>query len=1010
MTTDVKTLVRQTLTVTRKELRGYFGSVVPTALIFIGTFLAATLFSFFWVDKFFARGIADVRPLFSWMPVLLLFLVAALTMRQWSEEQSSGTLEILLTLPVSTVQLVLGKFLAVIALVAIALGLTLFLPLTVSLLGNLDWGPVLGGYLAAILLASAYAAIGLFVSSRTDNQIVALIATVLVCGVLYGVGTTGVTDFFGNQVGDILRAIGAGSRFESIQRGVIDLRDLAYYVTVAGIFLTLNVLSLKSKGWSEAEQGLPKRRGIAITSALVAVNLLMVNIWAAPLSRLRVDLTQNQEYTLSSTTKELLQTLQEPLLIRGYFSEKTHPLLAPLVPSVRDMLREYQVASGGNVRLEIIDPATEPEKEAEANQVYGIQPTPFQVTGRYEASIINSYFDILIQYGDQSEVLTFNDLIEVQATTDGNMDVRLKNLEYDLTSNIKKVAYGFQNTDAILASLTEPVVLTAYVTPNTLPQELAGVPATIETVLADIAGRSNGKFTYQFVDPDASDSGVTRQQLYDLYGIQPLAASLFTEESYYLYMIMATGEKGQIIYPQGELSEADVRSAVESALKRSASGFLQVVGLWTPPSVQTTDMFGQPVDPISSWEQITQVLGEEYEVRTVDLTTGVVDGDLDVLVVIGPQNLDEKALYAIDQHLMRGGALVVAAGNMAITYDSYSGGLGSQPITGGLQELLQHYGFTVENSLVMDSQNEPFPIPVVREVGGYQVQEIQALDYPQFIDIRSDGMAENNPIVSGLSALTLNWASPITVDAAKNAGREVVTLLQSSAGAWTQTDFSIQPNFDLYPETGFATVSDTMTYTLAVSARGVFESYFKGKDSPLEAAATVEEAPEEDPLAESPTPTPAPVNVGTIEVSPDSTRMVIISSLEFVDDIVLQLSSTLSGERYLNSLKLVQNAVAWTVEDLDLLEIRSRGTSARVLTALTENGQSFWEVVNYALALASVVALGIVSTVRRRNEVPMELLAPEKVGFAGRRRRPVAEAPANEAEDDAGRGSEEVEA
>ncbi len=90
------------------------------------------------------------------------------------------------------------------------------------------------------------------------------------------------------------------------------------------------------------------------------------------------------------------------------------------------MLNEYQVASGGTVRLEVIDPAQNPDKEAEANQVYGIQPTPFQVTGRYEASVINSYFDILVQYGDQSETLTFGDLIEVEQNRDGTLDVRLQ--------------------------------------------------------------------------------------------------------------------------------------------------------------------------------------------------------------------------------------------------------------------------------------------------------------------------------------------------------------------------------------------------------------------------------------------------------------------------------------------------------------------------------------------------------------------------------------------------------
>jgi ABC-2 type transport system permease protein len=983
--------IRQSLTVTRKELRGTFGS--PMALIFIGAFLAATLFSFFWVDTFFARGIADVRPLFRWMPGLMIFLVAALTMRQWSEEQRSGTLEILLTLPVSTTQLVIGKFLAVVALVAVALSLTLFLPLTVSLLGNLDWGPVFGGYVAALLLASAYAAIGLFVSSRTDNQIVALISTVLVCGVLYLVGSADVTAFFGHHIGEVLRAIGAGSRFESIQRGVIDLRDLAYYVTAAGIFLVLNVLSLKAKAWSTGEpEALSadqtsrsvvsspwKRRSVSITSALLVVNLLAVNVWAFPLRGLRLDLTQYRDYTLSRTTKDLLVGLQEPLLIRGYFSEKTHPLLAPLVPSVRDMLREYQVASGGTVQLEIIDPATEPEKEAEANQVYGIRPTPFQVTGRYEASVINSYFDILIQYGDQSAVLSFSDLIEVEPTGDGGVNVRLRNLEYDLTSNIRKVIYGFQSVDAILAALTEPVQMVVYLTPGTLPEWFSEVPATIELVLQDIAGRSGGKFSYRFVDPDAAGSEISRQEIYDRYGLQPLAVSLFSGDSYYLYMVLEAGGQAHVIYPQGELSEADVRAAVESALKRSSSGFLQVVGLWTPPAVPTQDMFGQTQQPLASWEQIRQTFQQEYEVRVVDLASGVVPVDIDVLVIIGPQNLDDRARYAIDQYLMRGGALVIAAGNMTIAPDPMTGGLGSQPVVDGLQEMLTHYGLTLESSLVLDAQNEPFPIPVTRQVGGFQVQEIQALPYPMFVDIRQDAMAKDSPIVANLAAVTLNWASPITVDPVKNAGRDVEALLSSSPQSWLQADLNILPNFDLYPDTGFAQLSETRSYTLAVSARGVFESYFKGKPSPLEAnGVDAEEAQLVGPSPSSPT------TVGTIETSPENARIVLIGSLEFVDDIVLELSSALGGTRYLNNLKLMQNAVAWTVEDLDLLEIRTRGTAARVLAPMNENQQSFWEATNYVVALLSVVGLAVVSTVRRRQEAPMVLLPPEEVGYAGR--------------------------
>ncbi|HUV90125.1 MAG TPA: Gldg family protein, partial [Anaerolineae bacterium] len=652
--------MKQILSITRKELKGTFGS--PMALIFVGAFLAVTLFSFFWVETFFARGVADVRPLFRWMPVLMIFLVAALTMRQWSEEQRSGTMEVLLTLPVSPLQLVVGKFLAVLALVALALALTLFLPITVWLLGNLDWGPVVGGYLAALLLAAAYAAIGLFASSRTDNQIVALIATVLLCGLFYLVGSPGVTDFAGNVLGEVLRAIGVGSRFESIQRGVVDLRDLLYYVSLTGVFLTLNVLSLVSKRWSQGERTRPQRSGVTLTSVLLALNLVFVNVWAYPLRNLRVDLTQQREYSLSRATRDLLGNLQEPLLVRGYFSEKTHPLLAPLVPTIRDMLQEYQVASGGKVQLEIVDPATDPEKEAEANQTYGIRPTPFQVTDRYEASVINSYFDVLIRYGDQSEVLTFDDLIEVVPRRDG-VDVRLRNLEYDLTRSIKKVVYGFQSIDAVLAALSAPAELTLYLTPDALPEWLAEVPATIEQVAGDIAGKSGGKFVYRVVNPDAPDSPVTRQQLYDLYGLQPFAASLFSNESYYFHMVLTIGDQAQVIYPQGDLSEAEIRTAVEAALKRASSGFLQVVGLWTPPAQPTQDMFGQTQQPLASWQQVEETLGREYEVRPVDLSTGQVEADVDVLVVIAPKNMTDQERFAVDQYLMRGGSVVAAAGN-----------------------------------------------------------------------------------------------------------------------------------------------------------------------------------------------------------------------------------------------------------------------------------------------------------------------------------------------------------
>jgi ABC-2 type transport system permease protein len=952
----------QILAIVRKELNGYFGS--PMALLFIGVFLATTLFTFFWADAFFARGIADVRPMFRWMPILLIFLTAALTMRQWSEEQQSGTLEILLTLPTNARQLVMGKFLAVMILVDLALSLTLFLPITVWWLGNLDWGPVIGGYLAALLLAAAYVAMGLFISSRTDNQIVSLILTVLLGGLLYMIGSQGFTSFFGDRIAEILRAIGAGSRFESIERGVIDVRDLVYYLSLTGLFLTLNVISLDSKRWSHGQQTRSYRMALQMTGVLMAINLLLLNVWLFPLSRARLDLTAQGEYSLSPATYNLLANLQEPLLIRGYFSERTHPLLAPLVPRLRDMLAEYEVASNGQANVEIIDPLQDPEKEAEANQTYGIQPTPLQAADRYGASVVNAYFDILIRYGDQNVVLGFSDLIEVQPSPNGQLDVSLRNLEYDLTRSIKKVIFGFQSVDAVLAQMEEPASFTLYTTPDSLPEWVREAPSTIQKVAEEIASKSNGKFSFQSVNLDDPNSPINRQTMEEEYGLRAIAADLFGTQTYYLHMILEVGDELQLVSPTGELSEADIRTSIESALKRGSSGFLKVVGLWTPPDTPTQDPFGQPQQSFKQYNQIGEQLRQDYTVRQVTLTDGQVPVDLDVLVVIGPQEMSDVERYAIDQYLMRGGAVIVAAGNYSLNPEPFTGSLGIQPIEAGLHDMLLHYGLDVQQSLVMDPQNEAFPVPVTRNVGGFEVREIKAIPYPFFVDVRPDGMDRNTPILSSLPAITLNWVSPVVVDETKNAAREVTTLLRSSEGSWLRTSPDIQPNLDLYPEVGFGVEGEESSHVLAVSIQGSFESFFKEKEIP-QAPADPAQGTEEAPVLNT---------IGTINASPESARLIVVGSADFLNDLVFDISSSLTPDRYRNSLQFIQNTVDWSVEDLDLLTIRSRGTAARILKPLNEGEQTKWELINYAIALIALIAIGAVWQYRSRNEKPMKLV------------------------------------
>lgn len=940
--------MRETLALIRKELNSYFSS--PMALIFVGVFLAATLFTFFWVEKFWARGLADLRPLFRWLPVLMIFLASALTMRQWSEEEQSGTLELLLILPVRLVQLVLGKFLAVMALIATALALTLFLPIMVSSLGDLDMGPVVGGYLAALLMSSAFVAIGLFVSSRTNNQIVALILTVVTCGLFHMVGTTQVTEFTDSNTAEILRAIGTGSRFESIERGVIDLRDLVYYVTLTALFLALNVFSLDSKRWGRGASTQNYRFNAGTGMVLLAVNLVVLNFILYPITSFRADLTEYKEYSLSDVTKDLLQDLDEPLQITFYASEDNHPLLEPLVPQVRDTLEEYRIAAKGNVELTVVDPISDAELETEANQVYGIQPSAIPVQDRSGSSILNIYFDILIRYGDQNVVLGFGDLIEVDQFGSGEVDVRLRNVEYDLTSAIKKVVSGFQSIDAVLESLADPAVLTLYVTPATLPTELQEAPATIESAATDL--NSTGKLLFQTVDLDDPTVNISPQALFDQYDIRPLAVDFLSSDTFYMHMVLEANGEAQVIYPTQDSSEATIRSAIEAALKRISTGFLPVVGVWSPPNTPQVNQFGQQVPSYQSYQYVPQYLSEAYEVRQVDLSTGEVAVDIDVLLILGPENLTDVELYAIDQYLMRGGALFVAAGNYKLVPDEFTGGIAVQPMLGNLQAMLASYGVTVEQQLVLDPQNEPFPIPVTRNVGGFQVQEIQAVDYPHFIDIRQDGMDRGNPILTNLSALTLNWASPISLDETLNEGRSISRLLRSTDEAWASSSTNVQPDESL--EYGFAVDGEQKRQTLAVALRGKFESYFADKPSPFGETA---EATLYSPITES----------------SDTARLVVVGSSEFLNDTVLQLSQTLSADRYLNNLLFVQNSIDWAVQDTDLLTIQAGGNAVRLLNPIDEDEQNQWEVANYVVALLALLGLGVLWRTLKRNELPIDL-------------------------------------
>ena len=960
------------LTIVRKELRTYFLS--PVALIFLAVFLVAVLVDFFFLSTFFTRNLADVRPLFSALPFLLIFLVSAITMRQWSEEQKMGTLEVLLTLPLKTSHLVLSKFLAGMALVALALAFTVALPITVAQLGDLDMGPVVGGYVAAILLASSYMAIGLCVSAKTDNQIVALMVTATICTALYALGADAITKFVGNETGELLRSLGTGSRFSSIERGVLDLRDLLYYGSLTGFFLVLNTYFLETKRMEkQPADGESRRGGLLLTVALAGLNAMAVNVWLNPITSARVDLTADGEYSISEVTENLLLNLDEPLTIAGYFSERTHPKLAELVPRIRDFLREYEIRGGGNVNLVFANPATDEELEREINEQYGIKSFPFQVTGRHEQAVVNSFFHVLIKYGDEFEVLSFMDIVEVHAN-EAEFQVRLRNLEYDVTRSIKKVTEGFQSIEAALAATNQQVRLTAYISASSLPPEFAEIPERLDKVVKSLTEKTGGRLVFQQQDP-TGDAGL-QERLFRQYGFRPMATDLFSKSRYFLYFVVEMGDEAEPVFLQsaGETSEAELEATIEAAIRRMTPGYLRVVGILTQEVIDNTPSIpGLPKQPEKSdYRGIEQLLSSEYDVRRLRLEDTIPPA-IDVLIIGKPGPLTDKHQFAIDQFLMRGGAVIALAGAYEIKAPERRKWFSAARIDDSFLDLLETYGVSVQQKFVMDPNNSKLPIPQREQRGPFVYERIKMVSYPLFPDIRRTGFNENHVALAGVPSVALTWATPLVLAETLPEGVEGDVLLRTSDETWLKTDSNIEPDFAAFPERGFGPPAegDIGPQTVAVSLKGTFSSFFADKPSPLF----------EPKAGDNPDAVPEADRTGrTLKKSTPNARLVVVGSSAFVSDPITQMGSSAGGGSYRGNLVLMRNLVDWALEDTEMLKIRSAGAFARTLRSIEPDEAARYELINYAIGLLAILAVWLLTATRRRMTQP--IIASEKGGEA----------------------------
>lgn len=235
--------MRITFIVARRELGGYFAT--PVASVFIVIFLVLQGALTFNLGNFFSRGQADLNPFFTFIPWVFLLLVPAITMRLWAEERRLGTIELLLSLPITQAQAVVGKFLAAWAFCAIALLLTFPFVITVNLLGNPDNGVIASGYVGSLIIAGAFLSVGEAMSAATKNQVIAFVLGLAVCFLFSMASYSVVTDFLSQNVptlGEVARRLAVIDRFQDFTRGVVSLRDIVFFASFIGFWLFLTTV------------------------------------------------------------------------------------------------------------------------------------------------------------------------------------------------------------------------------------------------------------------------------------------------------------------------------------------------------------------------------------------------------------------------------------------------------------------------------------------------------------------------------------------------------------------------------------------------------------------------------------------------------------------------------------------------------------------------------------------------------------------------------------------------
>lgn len=355
--------------------------------------------AYFFFRSAYISGDASMRPLFDALPWAVLLFIPALTMRAISEEKRTGFYDLTVAHPLTEKQIIYGKFLGISGILLLLNTLFLALPLALSPFGSFDWGRIAAQFIGLILFSLFLAGLGIFVSSLTTNQFISYLVTAIITFLLYVLSFQTVLLAAPGWLREVMLVISPLSQYASISRGVIDTSSVAYFLAGTWLFLSLAELSLIR---SYVVTG--KDRLMAAVIAVLSIIIFIGALLTGTALSLKADLTREKLFTLSESTKKVLNMLDGPVVIKVYASRELPPEMESTFTDLKDLLYEYRRLSRGRIQVEYLSPDVNPKAKIEASN-YGIPPVQFNVISQEELKVKEGYLGLAILYrGDYQSI------------------------------------------------------------------------------------------------------------------------------------------------------------------------------------------------------------------------------------------------------------------------------------------------------------------------------------------------------------------------------------------------------------------------------------------------------------------------------------------------------------------------------------------------------------------------------------------------------------------------------